>query len=103
MPYRIQENIVKANADAPDMEEAQEISDAEATQALQGIYQKAQNGDQTSMKQFQEIQQAAQQLLQNQQAQKALHGAKLQYIRRLSGKCNERPYSTDQKGTGTTG
>ena len=67
----------------------QEISDEEATQALQGIYQKAQNGDQTSMKQFQEIQQAAQQLLQNQQAQKALHGAKLQYIRRLSGKCNE--------------
>lgn len=62
-----------------------DISDEEAVQVLQGIYKKAQEGDQEATKQLTEIQKAAQTML----TQKAQHGAKLNYIKKIKGICPE--------------
>ena len=58
--------------------------DQEATQKIQQIMQAAQQGDQQAVQLAQMIQQVAQQM---QQVQAAKFGAKLNYVKRLKGKC----------------
>ena len=59
--------------------------DQKATQAIQQIMTKAQQGDQQAVQLAQAIQTVMQEM--QGQSQKAAHGAKLNYIKKLSHKC----------------
>lgn len=72
--------------------------DKKATQQIQQIQAAAEQGDKQAAQIMQFIQQVMQQM--QQQAQKAKHGAKLQYLASLRGECPEGTHMTYYKAGG---